>query len=358
MYVVIMAGGSGTRLWPLSRRSQPKQFQKMIGERSLIQETFERLRPIAEPREVFVSTTRDLADLCLEHLPELPAQNVLVEPVGRNTGPAVGYAAAFFERVAPTEVVATVHADHVIGRPERFVAALRLAAETVARSPERLMTIGLQPTWGNPGFGYIKAPGAVAGEQLRVVPVERFEEKPTPERAGAYVASGNYLWNAGYFVFRADTMMGRLATYDAALWEGLQRVQAAIGTPQAAAVLEREYPDFAATPIDQLVFEPESLAGRVMTIPCDLDWDDLGSWKTLRDVLARQGADNVCRGEVVAEETRNSLVYADGGRLVAVLGLDGVVVVDTPDALLVCAADRAEEIRAILARLAEDDPRR
>ncbi len=353
-----MAGGSGTRLWPMSRRAEPKQFQALVGDRSLLRETWERVRPLAEPRDIRVATTRDLADLCLAHLPELTADNLILEPVGRNTGPAIGLAAAVTERADPRAVVATVHADHVIGRPDRFVEALRLAETTVRQRPEELVTIGLSPTWGNPGFGYIKTAAGADHESLAVLPVERFEEKPSPERAAEYAADGRYLWNAGYFVFRADTMLRRIETYAPALHAGLRRIQAALGTPDAQAVIALEYPRFDKLPIDHLVFEPESQAGRVLTIPAALDWDDLGSWRTLREVVAAAtGDDLVTRGEVVAVDARRSLVYA-ADRLVAVLGIEDLIVVDTPDALLVCHASRAEDLKQILERLAESDERR
>lgn len=360
MYVVIMAGGSGTRLWPMSRSRQPKQFQALVSDQTLLQECYARVRQVAEPDEIFVSTTAELAALCQAQLPGLAVENVLVEPVGRNTGPAVGYATSFFHRVEPETVIATVHSDHVIGLPERFAEALCLARDTVTAQPELLFTIGLMPSWGNPGFGYIKAPGAATGgDALQVVEVARFEEKPPPEVAEQYYASGDYLWNAGYFVFRADTMMARLAALAPRLHAGLSRIQTALGTPHAGRVLEAEYRAFDQAPIDKLVFEPESEAGRVRTIPVELEWDDLGSWKTLRDVwLARDGGQLASRGEVVALDTANSLVLSAGGRLVAVIGLDDMVVVDTPDALLICRASEAERVRDVLAQLPPDDPRR
>ncbi len=357
MDIVILAGGSGTRMWPVSRRAQPKQFQALATEQSLIRETFERVRPLAEPAHIHVATVGRLVDLCRQQLPELPPENIFVEPVLRNTGPAIGYATAVLARRDPAAVIATVHADHLIGRPERFREALRLAAETVTASPATLVTIGLQPTWGNPGFGYLHAPGAVGGEALRVVRVQRFEEKPSPELAARYVASGDYLWNAGYFTFRADTMLRCIGAQDRPMAEGLHRIAAAAGTPTANQVLAEEYPALPKIPIDQLVFEPESQAGRVVTIAADLAWDDLGSWKTLRDVQqARTGESVVTRGEVITVDTRNTLVLG-GHRLIATIGVDDLIVVDTPDALLICRADRAEDVRQVLAQLPPDDPR-
>ncbi|MBI2302862.1 MAG: mannose-1-phosphate guanylyltransferase [Armatimonadetes bacterium] len=351
VHYLIMAGGSGTRLWPMSRRAEPKQFQPLLGERSLIQETYDRLRPLAEPDRIFVATTRELTGLCREHLPELPAGNILVEPAARNTGPAIGMAAAALARRDPEAVLATVHADHVIGRPEVFRQALLLGGQEVTRHPERLVTIGLRPTWGNPGFGYIRVGGSVPDE-LAVLPVERFVEKPDRDTAARYVAAGCYLWNAGYFVFRVRTVLEGIARYNPGMAAGLAQIEA------DPAQLDRLYPTLDSVPVDTLLFEPESLAGRVVTIPAALEWDDLGSWKTLLDVLAaRSGSDVVTRGEVVAVDCRRTLVHG-GSRLVALVGVEDLVVVDTPDALLICRAERSEGVRDVLARLPADDPRR
>lgn len=344
MHVVIMAGGSGTRLWPMSTRARPKQFQALVSEQSLLQETWQRVLPVAE--QIYVATTEPLVGHVAAQLPDLTHDQILIEPVGRNTGPAIGYAAAVLAQRDPDAIVATVHSDHVIGRPEAFAEALRLAGEIITAQPERLMTIGLRPTWGNPGFGYIKAAGEGA-----VRAVERFEEKPSAEVAAAYFESGDYFWNAGYFVFRAETMLRRIEQYAPALHAGLRRI---VADPDCLAA---EYAAFAPAPIDTLIFEPESRAGRVLVIPAELAWDDVGSWQALRDIRRAPGEANVTRGEVVTIDSEGCLVYA-GDRLVAVIGLDDLVVVDTPDALLIARADRAHEVQAVLARLGEADPRR
>lgn len=359
MFVVILAGGYGTRLWPMSRRARPKQLQPLYSERSLLQDTYDRVRRVASPDRILVSTTADLAEPCREQLPELPPDQVLIEPVGRNTGPAVGYAAAWCEWRQPGAVVATVHSDHVVTRPETFAEALRLAERTVRDRPDHLLTIGVEPTWGHPGFGYIHAPGRPADGTLAVVPVRQFVEKPSPAVAQAWFECGEYLWNAGYFVFTAATMLDRIEAYAPQVAAGLERIRAALGTAGAREVLEREYSRLEAAPIDRMVFEPESRAGRVLTIPARLGWDDLGSWATVRDLLIeREGGGVATRGEVIAIDSHADLIFAAAGRLVAVVGIDDVIVVDTPDALLICRADRAQEVGRVLAQLPADDPRR
>lgn len=361
MQVVIMAGGRGTRLWPMSRERRPKQFQALLGDHSLLYDTFERVRPVAEPAEIHVSTTDDLAELCREQLPDLPPANVILEPEGRNTGPAIGLCAAVFAATDPDAIVATVASDHLIGRPEAFVEALRLAEATVKAEPDVLMTIGLYPTWGNPGFGYIEGqlPDDGGDGEMQVLPVRSFKEKPDPDTAEQWVRQGGFYWNASYFIFRAQTMLDAIGRYDADMHRGLLEIRDAVGGDDFQDVLRRVYAEFNRVPIDTLVFEPEAAAGRVRVIPAALEWDDLGSWQTLRDRLVEQADGGVVtRGETVAIDLDNALVMSAGGRMVAVVGLSDVVVVDTPDALLVCSADRAQDVKAVLEALGDDDPRR
>jgi mannose-1-phosphate guanylyltransferase len=287
--------------------------------------------------------------LVREQLPELPAANVLVEPAARNTGPAIGLVAATLARRSGDCIIATVAADHVVTRPEAFEAAVRLAAAAVAEEPRALVTIGLQPTRAETGFGYIELgePAPVSGQTGAVHRVRRFVEKPDRETAEAYVAGGRHLWNASYFVCRAARLLELYERHLPEVAAGLRRIGAALGSPDEAAVLEATYRDLPKIAFDRGIVEQ---ADEVRVVPAEMGWSDVGSWELLYDVLARRPGETVSRGRHVGVDDTGCLILA-GDRLVATLGLEDVVVVDTGDALLVLNKARAQEVKKLMDRL-------
>jgi mannose-1-phosphate guanylyltransferase len=357
MYAVILAGGGGTRLWPLSRANRPKPFLELIGEGTLLQATVARLSPLIGPRDVFVITDRRYADLCREQLPDVPAGNIIGEPQGRNTAAAVALAAEAIDRPAD-EVMAILPADHRIADDDGFRAALAMAARAAVDGS--LVTLGIQPSGPETGYGYVIAAdgegaahgaGTATGTGTNALPVERFVEKPTRERATELLAGGRAYWNAGIFVWRRD-----------ALLEGLERHASAILAPIRAALsagddLAGDYSSVEATSIDFKLLEPASLEGKVRVVPVGVGWSDLGNWATLLEALGEGsgGAEVVQQsgagGQVIDVGSRDVLVHAAGGRLVATVGLRDLIVVDTPDAVLICARDAAQDVKAIVERL-------
>ena len=357
MYAVILAGGGGTRLWPLSRPDRPKPFLPLLGDRSLLRATFERVLPaLAGPQDVAVVVDRRHVEQVRAELPEIPARNVLAEPVGRNTAAAVALAAVALER-ADDEVMAVLPADHLVVDENGFRALLARAA-AVARATDRpLVTLGIAPTGPETGYGYVVAgdPRAEAGAHA----VRRFVEKPPADAAAALLAGPDAVaWNAGIFLWRRDAILDAL---EASAPDILAAVRA--GVAAGAAALDAAYATVRATSIDYAVMEPASVAGRVAMLRADVGWSDLGSWAALRDALvaraveAGEPAGAVGSGPRRDVGSEGTLVLA-GERLVVTLGLRDTIVVDTPEALLVCAADRSQEVRAIaeeLARAREDD---
>jgi len=367
MYAVILAGGGGTRLWPLSRADRPKPFLALIGEGTLLQATVARLAPLIQPRDVFVITDRRYTDVCREQLPDVRAGNTTGEPQGRNTAAAVALAAVAIDRPAE-EVMAVLPADHRIVDDDGFRAALATAVRAAADGS--LVILGIEPSGPETGYGYVIAAGgsdaargtgadaatsagtaAATGIGTVAQPVERFVEKPTRERATELLASGRAYWNAGIFVWRRD-----------ALLEGMERHASAIYGPIRAALasgsdLAGAYSSVEATSIDFKLLEPASLEGKVRVVPVGVGWSDLGNWATLLEALGEGagGAEVVQRsgpgGEVVDVGSRDVLVHAAGGRLVATVGLRDLIVVDTPDAVLICARDAAQDVKAIVERL-------
>jgi len=340
MQVLILAGGSGTRFWPLSRKSRPKQLLALEGERTLLRETVERLRPLVEPESIWICTTRALADAVRRDVPEVPAEQILLEPEGRNTAPAIGWSIRSMPEEARRGAVAVLPADHRIGDPEGFRAVLEKAARVVEQE-DRVMTLGVTPRWAETGYGYLELEPEEEEGGLRRV--HRFVEKPTPEKAEEFVRSGNYLWNAGIFVFRGTTLLSLLERLQPELFRGLEEIAAA---PERVSELYGRLP---ADSIDYAVMEK---LDAISTFPLDCGWSDLGSWGALEEILPPDTAGNTGRGDVVAVESAGNLLFSDAGTI-AVLGVEGLVVVRTGDAVLVMPKERSQEVRKIVARLQE-----
>ncbi len=343
LQALILAGGSGTRFWPLSRQMRPKQLLALEGERTLLRDTLERLSPLVAPEAVWVCTTEALAGAVRRDLPEVPAAQILAEPEGRNTAPAIAWAVRSMPESARRGVVAVLPADHRVGDPAAFRAALAAAAAVVERE-DRVMTLGVVPRWAETGYGYLElaAPAAdAAPDPGGVRGVARFVEKPSPENAARFLAGGNHLWNAGIFVFRGSTLLDVVARLEPELRAGLEAIAAA---PDR---LRELYARLPAESIDYAIME--KLDG-IATLPLDCGWSDLGSWEALAEVLPPDATGNFSRGETLAVEAAGNLLFADQGTI-AVLGVDDLVVVRTGDAVLVCPRSRSQEVRKLVAEL-------
>jgi mannose-1-phosphate guanylyltransferase len=349
-FAVIMAGGSGTRFWPLSRRVRPKQLLAIVNRRSLLQETVARMRGLVATERVVVVTGREHAAAVRRQLPELAADNILVEPVGRNTAPCIALAAEWIHRRAPGSVMAVMPSDHAIRDIKAFRRTLRRAF-AVAEREEALVTLGVRPTHPDTGYGYINAGADIDERAPCVFRVARFREKPPATVAKRYVASGRYLWNAGIFVWRT-------AVIRAALERHLPRVaaplrQAALGGRRLRLPLSL-YRVLPSVSIDVGVMEPAAARRgppAVVVIACDFGWSDVGNWAALGPVWGRDRKGNASRGRTTLLDSSGMTVYA-GTRLVAGLGVHDLIIVDTPDAVLVCPASRAQDVRLVVAELA------
>jgi mannose-1-phosphate guanylyltransferase len=339
LQALILAGGSGTRFWPLSRQSRPKQLLALEGERSLLRDTLERLRPLVGPESVWVCTTEALGERVRSELPEVPPEQILLEPQGRNTAPAIGWSVRAMPEAARQGVVAVLPADHRVGDPTAFRATLERAGRIVEQE-DRVMTLGVTPRWAETGYGYLELEPGAGFEGVRRV--RRFVEKPTPENAARFVASGDYLWNAGIFVFRGSTFLDVLARLQPELSRGLEEIAAAPGR------LRELYARLPADSVDYAVMEK---LDAISTLPLDCGWSDLGSWEALDEVLPPDAQGNTGRGDTLAVDARNNLLISDSGTL-AVLGVEGLVVVRTGDAVLVMPKARSQEVRKIVSELA------
>lgn len=352
VHPVVMAGGSGTRFWPLSRKSRPKQFLPLAGEEPLVVQTVARLPPLARPRDTFVVCGPAHVAAARRMLPKLPAGNFIVEPCARNTAPCVGLAAIHVARRDEQGVIAMLPADHHVARPKAFREAIASAAELAAKGA--IATIGIRPSRPETGYGYLKIGPRIAARgkgKGRSAPhkVERFVEKPDVVTAARYLADGGYLWNSGIFVFRADVILEEIRRAMPVLGEQLEVIQGALGTPGYGRTLKRVFPDCPSISIDYGVMEKSK---RIAVVPADFGWSDVGSFAALADVKPADLQGNVAEGDAVVVDGRNGVVLAHGDRPVVVVGMDDVIVVDAGDAVLVCRRDRAQDVRRAVDELA------
>jgi mannose-1-phosphate guanylyltransferase/mannose-6-phosphate isomerase len=350
MYAIIMAGGSGTRFWPLSREKMPKQLLKIGGEDTLIRQTVSRVLPLVRIEDIFIVTNQSLADTIGYQLSskfDRPWDgNFILEPEAKNTAPALGLAALHLERVDPESIMVVLAADHSIRKTEEFLNLLRKAGEAARHG--YLVTLGIKPDRPETGYGYIKS-----GEKLNeagiedVCKVEAFVEKPNLETAREYLKSGNYYWNSGIFIWKTKTLLAEIEKHQPSLHKGLLEIRQSIGTDREADVIKEVFKKLDSVSIDYAVMEK---TGRAAVIPADIGWSDVGSWTALDDVSDRDASGNVIAGNVIDIGSRDSIIYAEK-RLVATIGLKDAVVVDTPDATLVCSKDKAQDVKKVVDEL-------
>jgi mannose-1-phosphate guanylyltransferase len=352
-HAVILAGGSGTRLWPASRRSRAKQFLA-LGTRpdeSLLRATYRRISPVCEPAHVVAVTAADQAEAVRAELPELPAASVIAEPARRNTAAALGLAALHLRHRDPDAVMAALPADHNVRDEARF-AEVATRAFDLAAANDVIVTIGIVPTRPETGFGYLELGAGRTGEAEEVT---RFVEKPDPETAARYLAAGNYLWNGGYFFMRAERLLRDLERFMPETHRGLSEIARALdagGEQDAAEAAARVYPTLPSVSIDYGVMERTT---EVVCLRGAFGWNDVGSWAALAEYRPADADGNVTEGTVVAHDAHNNVVVSDGGCAIAVVGVDDLVVVQSGDAILVVPRSRAQDVRAAVAALEERD---
>lgn len=342
---LIMAGGRGERFWPKSRKSMPKQFLSLTDDKqTMLQLTVNRILPLVKMEDIFIATNRDYRELVRQQLPDLPLENILCEPVGKNTAPCIGLGAVHMAKKYGDADMIVLPSDHLITYAKIFLDALESGCK-VANEGDNLVTIGITPNSPETGYGYIKfqadktAAGAFA--------VERFVEKPDLETAKEYLASEQYLWNSGMFIWRVSTILGNMEKYMPEMHAGLRRIQASIGGKDAEQVLEREFSAFQSESIDYGVMEK---AENIYILSGSFGWDDVGSWLAVGRIRRSNEFGNVIHGNVVTVDTKDCVIQGSK-RLIAAVGLEEVVVVDTDDAILICDKGSTGEIKKVLENL-------
>jgi mannose-1-phosphate guanylyltransferase len=343
---VIMAGGVGTRFWPRSREKSPKHLLQIFGKGTMIQNTVRRIDPLVQPTDTFIVTNRVQRAAVARQLPNVPNENILDEPVGRNTAPCIGLAALHVRRFDPSAVMVVLPADHLIENEEEFRRVLDVAVATASESGS-LLTIGIRPTHPETGYGYIQIFNEEGDHNpffsRGVLRVKTFAEKPNIQTAERFLASGDFFWNSGMFVWRADAILTEIQRCLPDLYAELMKIDGAIGTSQYQQTLEHVYGLIRGISIDYGVMEKSE---HVYVIPGNFGWSDIGSWD---EVCRRSGVDdsgNTITGKVIQKDTRNSFIYSPN-TVVATIGVDDLIIVQTDDALLVCKKGRSQEVKEI-----------
>lgn len=349
--LLLFCGGSGTRLWPMSRADRPKQFQPLVGNDSLFQRMMSRLSRGFGIENVFVSTGQLYRDLVLEQAPDLPAENIIAEPEMRDTMAAVGYAVTVLNHRFPNTPVATLWgADHVIRNEDLFIKALRAAAQLTA---ERglVVKIDVRPTYPNTGLGYIGIGDRIdhVGE-FDIYAFVRQIEKPDLATTKQFIESGHFLWNTGYIVWTTGKILDLYGRHAPQAAHHLTTIGQGLGSPMEQAVIEQEFPLIERLSIDYGLFQKMG-GSEFAVLPVDLGWSDIGAWDVLRDELTEVTGDNVVRGKHIAIDTKGTLVYGPADKTIVTIGLEDFIVVDSGDALLICPADRSQEVKRAVDQL-------
>lgn len=347
-YAVIMAGGAGTRLWPLSRQGMPKQFQTFTDDnRTLLQATFDRLTNILPINQICILVTEQYVPEVKKQLPEILKENILIEPTGRNTAAATALASELLIERDENAIIALIPSDHTIASPEVFTQSLKLAFKTATAQPDYIISLGIEPTSPHTGYGYIKKGKNQESNDKKIYLVDKFVEKPNLETASRYYRSQKYLWNGGYYIFNARTMISAMRELAPEVITKVEKAAKANDNNKRLAI----YQSIDKISLDYAVSEKYN---KLLVIPVDMGWSDIGSWGSLHEVLkaASQVEGNFIKGDHIGIDTENVLVLGQD-KLIATLGLKDIVIVDTPDVLLICHKNNEQDIKTVLEQLRE-----
>ena len=346
MYAVIMAGGKGTRFWPKSRERMPKHLLDIVSEKTIIQETIDRIVPLIPVENILIVTGHSHAEALARQLPHIPEKNIIIEPVGRNTAPCIGLAALHIKRRSPDDVMVVLPADHLITDVPRFRRLLSTAAEVAAQS-DSLLTIGIQPTYPETGYGYLEQgilKATIKGEEI--YEVKSIREKPALEQAKVFLNKGGFFWNSGMFLWRADTILRAIKKWLPDLHQGLLQIEGAIGTDEEKNIVERVYHMISSISIDYGVMEK---ADNVLLVKGDFGWSDMGSWDALWEVLEKDEHGNAVHGKAlfIGVDAQDSLIQSSR-KLVALVGVEDLIVVETEDSLLICKRGCSQDVKKVV----------
>lgn len=354
LHAVIMAGGSGTRFWPQSTKAHPKQFLNIFGDRTMLQDTVERIKPLVSADRVWVITNDKYVDLVKEQLPDVPVDNIVGEPVGKNTAPCVAAAASLIQEKDSDGTMVVLPADHLIGKPKTFLSILE-TAQKKAQDPGALVTIGIKPDHPETGYGYIEfdeeTSEEVEGHQIKKV--NQFREKPDLETAKEFIESGNFLWNSGMFIWKASTILEKFKKHLPTIFDEVEKLKSSVGTDNQKEALDEFYYGCTSISIDYGIMEQ---AESVYVVPGSFEWNDVGSWRAVYDLRSKDEDGNVIQTDTAATaDAMNNLIQSESGKMIALVGVENIAVVETDNAILVCDLDNSQGVKKVVNKLRKDD---
>lgn len=353
MKIIILAGGSGTRLWPVSRKNNPKQVQPFLDDDTLLQKTYARLKKGFDARDIYVSTMDEYCDSVREQLPQLSLDHIIAEPCKRDTAAAVGFAATKFYLHNPREIMVTVHGDHYIDNEKKYLQTLRLAIEAVNKYPDRGFLIGIKPTYPETGFGYIKMNSQFLSiNDNKIFNIDKFVEKPDLVTAEQYISQWQYLWNPGYFIWRVDTLLSQYKKYLPDTYKIFAEINRALDTINEKKVVQKKFAEIKPIAFDYGILEK---ADNLAVIPADFKFTDIGNWRTVKDILLENKKLNITKGKTIVLDSSNNLIYNFTSNVVSATGLKDMIVVAVEDAILVCHQNNAQGVKKIVDKLKEMD---
>jgi len=349
MKIVILAGGGGTRLWPVSRKNKPKQIQPFIGNKTLLQKTFDRVAKGFKSSDIFVSTNYSQQNIVKKQIPRLPKENYILETVKKDTAAAIGLAAVFIAKRNPKDIMMMANSDGYIRNEKEYIRLLRLAEKTVRDNPKHTLLLGIRPTYPETGYGYVKINKIFkqSGND-EIFLGQKFVEKPDLKEAEKYVKSWDYLWNPAMFCWRVDYLLSLYKKYLPAHYKILLRIQESLGTKEEKSVVMREFKKIKPISIDYGIIERTR---KLLVIPASFDWADVGHWRTVKDILAKSQQDNVIRGKNITIDSNDNLIYSYTGKLITTAGIENMIIIDTDDCLLVCSKNKAQDVKKIVEQL-------
>lgn len=355
MKIVILAGGCGTRLWPLSRQHKPKQLQALISDQTMLQDTIDRL-DFVEPEDIFISTNEEYIPLVKEQIPSIPAENLIAEPACRDTAPCIALAATYLSKKFPAnEVMCIVYADHLVQKPKVFREKIQAAAK-LAQQENTLNIVEVTAKTPNVNLGYVKVNqkvGTIDGHDI--FSLEKFVEKPDLATAKKFLADGNYLWNTGFYVWQIGTILAAFQKHQPETFEIMMQIKDQIDTPNEKNSLDQLYPQCPKISLDYAIMERVNPT-QVRIIPADIGWNDIGIWSSIHEETAKTPTDNIIKGSHIGIDTTGSVIYSSSGKTIATIGVNDFIIVETDDAILICPQNRSQDVKKLVEKFKTEKP--